>query len=136
MGQVEVQASDACGHKQRFSSLVDACAQAGSSGLDAAGFSSQTLGSKVPQAIGHDPAFLPTSSLYRPELEGRQGSFYNLSRAAGEARVGSMLPYGFARAPLPHVGVPFPVVFQVGCCPPHAPTSTFQCCHYYCVRRR
>lgn len=114
VGQQELHTSEPrC--DRRFSSLVRPCtklstvAEAG----DGPHPSSSGRGHVPLHAVGHDPAFLSTSSSYRPELQGRQGSFYNISSGAGEARAGSLVPYGFFRGPLPQVDVLFPVVFQV-----------------------
>eukprot|EP00892_Ulva_mutabilis_P003917 jgi/Ulvmu1/1898/UM012_0056.1 len=99
-----------CG--RRFSALVQACATVQSSEQVLNAHHTEPRSRTLPGAVGHDPAFMPTNPLYRPELEGRQGVFYNVSTKAGDVRPGSMLPYGFFRNPLPYLNVPFPVVFQ------------------------
>jgi hypothetical protein len=87
-----------CPQSTRFSDLItkSACTLLAIQNMDGNG------------AIGTDPVFNPTSSLYKPLLN--PFDFYNMSIGSGEVNPATGLPYGFFASSLPGRSKGYPIL--------------------------
>ena len=65
--------------------------------------------------FGSDPAFNPSSPLYRAAVDGKEAAYYNTSRAAREVSAYTQYPHAFVYNAAAPLAQQFPVFFPVRC---------------------